>query len=150
MFDEKSIKELKYYVYMLLDPTNNKPFYVGKGIDNRVFNHLAFALTDADASNAKYDKIREIVQSGQTVKHIIVRHGLSESEAFQIEASLIDTLTYCGILLSNIVSGHNSIEKGLMTSDEIERLYNAQPLNEMGSDCVLININRTYKLKIEI
>ena len=145
MFDEKSIKELKYYVYMLLDPTNNKPFYVGKGIDNRVFNHLAFALTDADASNAKYDKIREIVQSGQTVKHIIVRHGLSESEAFQIEASLIDTLTYCGILLSNIVSGHNSIEKGLMTSDEIERLYNAQPLNEMGSDCVLININRTYK-----
>lgn len=145
MFDEKSRQALKYYVYMLLDPTDNKPFYVGKGIDNRVFNHLACALTDIDTSNAKYDKIREIVKSGQTVKHIIVRHGLSESEAFQIEASLIDTLTYCGLLLSNIVDGHNSIEKGLMTTEEIVRLYNAQPINEMGSDCVLININRTYK-----
>ncbi len=145
MFDEKSRQALKYYVYMLLDPLDNKPFYVGKGIDNRVFNHLACALTDTDTSNAKYDKIREIVKSGQTVKHIIVRHGLSESEAFQIEASLIDTLTYCGLLLSNIVNGHNSIEKGLMTSEEIVRLYNAQPLNVMGSDCVLININRTYK-----
>jgi hypothetical protein len=70
MFDEKSRQALKYYVYMLLDPTDNKPFYVGKGIDNRVFNHLACALTDTDTSNAKYDKIREIIQSGQTVKHI--------------------------------------------------------------------------------
>lgn len=145
MFDEKSRQALKYYVYMLLDPSDNKPFYVGKGVENRVFNHLADALTNTDTSNDKYDKIREIVQSGKTVSHIIVRHGLSESEAFQIEASLIDTLTYCGLLLSNIVGGHNSIEKGLMTTEEIKGLYNAQPLNEMGSDCVLININKTYK-----
>lgn len=130
---------------MLLDPTNNKPFYVGKGSDNRVFNHLACALTDTDTSNARYHKIRELADSGQTVKHIIVRHGLSESEAFLVEASLIDTLNYCGLLLSNIADGHNSVEKGLMTSEEIIRLYNAQPLNHMGSDCVLININRTYK-----
>lgn len=145
VFDEKTRQELKHYVYILFDPIDNRPFYVGKGIDNRVFNHLDCALTETDASNAKYDKIREIVQSGNTVKHIIVRHGLSESEAFQIEASLIDTLIYCGILLSNIVDGHNSIEKGLMTSEEIIRLYNAQPLSEMGTDCLLININRTYK-----
>ncbi|MEP7266121.1 MAG: hypothetical protein ABI844_00745 [Saprospiraceae bacterium] len=145
MFDEKSRQALKYYVYILLDPADNKAFYVGKGIDNRVFNHLACALTGTDTSNAKYEKIREIIQSGQTVKHVIVRHGLSESEAFKIEASLIDTLTYCGLLLSNIVGGHNSIEKGLMTADEIMRLYNAQPLNQMGADCILININRTYK-----
>ena len=145
MFDEKTRQELKYYVYVLLDPKDNKPFYVGKGIDNRVFNHLDCALTDIDTSNAKYDRIREVIQSGQTVKHVIVRHGLTESEAFQIEATLIDTLTYCGLLLSNIAGGHNSIEKGLMTSEEIIRLYNAQPLNEIGADCVLININKTYR-----
>lgn len=145
MFDEKSKQELKSYVYMLLDPKDSKPFYIGKGIDNRVFNHLSCSLTDTDTSNAKYDKIREIIQSGQTVKHIIVRHGLSETEAFKIEASLIDTLKYCGLLLTNIVGGHNSIEKGLMTSEEIIRLYNAQPLTQMSADCVLININKTYK-----
>ena len=145
MFDEKTRQELKYYVYLLLDPQDNKPFYVGKGIDNRVFNHLDCVLTDTDTSNAKYDKIRDVIKQGQTVKHVIVRHGLTESEALQIEASLIDTLTYCGLLLSNIAGGHNSIEKGLMTSEEIIRLYNAEPLNEIGTDCVLININRTYK-----
>lgn len=145
MFDEKSQQALKYYVYMLLDPTDNIPFYVGKGKDNRVFDHLACALTNTDVSNAKYDKIRELVQNGQNVQHIIIRHGLKESEAFAIEASLIDTLSYCEILLSNIVGGHNSIEKGLMSSEEIVRLYNAQPLNKMGADCVLININKTYQ-----
>ena len=145
MFDEKTRQELEFYVYMLIDPKNNEPFYVGKGNSDRVFNHLNCALTDTDISNAKYDRIREIIQSGQTVKHIIVRHGLSEIEAFHIEASIIDTLIYCGILLSNKVGGHNSIEKGLMTSEEIKRLYNAQPLNSIGKDCILININRKYE-----
>lgn len=145
MFDEKTRQELKFYVYVLIDPQDDKPFYIGKGIDNRVFNHLACALADTDTSTAKYDKIREIIQREQNVKHVIVRHGLTENEAFQIEASLIDTLTYCGLLLSNIVGGHNSIEKGLMTSEEVIRLYNAQQLNQIGNDCGLININKTYR-----
>ena len=145
MFDEKTRQELKYYVYMLLDPRDNRPFYVGKGIDNRVFNHLDCALTDLDATTAKYDKIREIIQNGKNVKHVIVRQGLTETESFQIEASLIDSLTYCGIMLSNVVSGHNSIEKGLMTSEEDKRLYNAQPLNSIVEDCIIININRKYQ-----
>jgi hypothetical protein len=145
MFDEKSQQALRYYVYILLDPRDNKPFYVGKGIANRVFDHVECALTELDTSSAKYDKIREIVNSGQSVKHVIVRHGLTESEAFQIEASLIDTLNYCGLFLKNIVGGHNSIERGLMTSEEIIRLYNAQQLDKIESDCILININKTYK-----
>lgn len=145
MFDEKIFKELKFYVYMLLDPENKEPFYVGKGLDNRVFKHLEYALTDIDTSNAKYERIREIKQKGKEVIHVIVRHGLTEDEAYQIEASLIDSLIYCGILLSNKVGGHNSVEKGLMTSDEIKRLYKAEPLEKIGNDCILININRKYK-----
>jgi len=142
MFDEKTQQILKYYVYILFDPRDNKPFYVGKGKNNRVFDHLNCALEDADTLTAKYDKIREI---GKAVKHIIVRHSLTEDEAFKIEATLIDTLIYCAFGLTNEQVGHNSIEKGLMTSEEITRLYNAQPLDEIGNDCVLININRTYK-----
>ena len=142
MFDEKTQQELKYYVYMLLDPQGDKPFYVGKGKNNRVFNHMALALTDTDTSTLKYDTIREIEQRGQTIKHIIVRHGLTEKEAFIIEASLIDTLIYCKLGLSNEQGGHNSIEKGLMTSEEISRLYNAQPLEKIENNCVLININK--------
>ncbi len=145
MFDEKTIEQLNYYVYMLIDPLENKPFYVGKGLENRVFNHLNCALAELDLINAKYDKIREINKRGLTVGHIIVRHGLKEFEAYQIEAALIDSLTYCGLLLTNKVSGHNSIEKGLMTCDEIKRIYRAELLDKIDNGCILININKKYK-----
>jgi hypothetical protein len=146
MFDEKTQQELKAYVYMLLDPQDDKPFYVGKGNNNRVFEHMNRAITDSDISTLNYEKIREIVEDKkQTLKHVIVRHGLTDSEAFQIEASLIDTLHYCGLGLLNQQGGHNSIDKGLMTSEEIIRFYNAQPLDKIGNDCILININKSYK-----
>ena len=44
MFDEKTQQALGYYVYMLIDPSNNKPFYVGKGKNNRVFDHIEYAF----------------------------------------------------------------------------------------------------------
>ena len=53
MFDEKTCQVLKYYVYMLLDPRDNKPFYIGKGKDNRIFNHLNCALSESDSNNCK-------------------------------------------------------------------------------------------------
>lgn len=42
MFDEKTIQHLKYYVYMLIDPADNKPFYIGKGVQNRVIAALTY------------------------------------------------------------------------------------------------------------
>jgi uncharacterized protein len=47
--------------------------------------------------------------------------------------------------LSNLVSGPNSIEKGLTTADEICRIYNAQPLDEIADDCIIINIDKKYE-----
>jgi len=39
-FPPEVIKELDYYVYRLIDPRNGETFYVGKGKDNRIFEHL--------------------------------------------------------------------------------------------------------------
>jgi len=44
MFDLSTIERLKYYVYALIDPRNNKPFYIGKGKDNRIYNHVNNAI----------------------------------------------------------------------------------------------------------
>ena len=34
MFDNKTIERLGYYVYALIHPDTNIPFYIGKGIGN--------------------------------------------------------------------------------------------------------------------
>lgn len=146
MFDQKTIENLNYYVYMLIDPSNDEPFYVGKGKDNRVFAHINQEIAE-DTENLKYLEIDQIGRD--KVKHIIVRHGLSEKEAYGIEASLIDTFRYIPsfnrFVKGNIQGGFNSIEKGLMTSDEIIRMYRAVPLDAISDDCLIININRSYK-----
>jgi len=143
MFDEKTIQQLKFYVYLLVDPVSKIPFYIGKGKRNRVFEHLKGALKE-DKESLKYDTIRKLHNQGLKPEHLIVRHGLSESVAYELEASLIDVLGFMRYKETNIAGGHNSVEKGLMTSDEIIRLYNAKELNSIRAECIIININRTY------
>ncbi|MFH7524784.1 hypothetical protein AB2J22_04520 [Aeromonas sp. A5] len=117
-FDESTFQKLQYYVYALIDPRDNKPFYVGKGKENRIFDHLECALESPTISD-KYEKIREIIKSGLFVTHVIIKHGLSEKAAFEIESSLIDYSIYFDHKLTNEVLGHNSIENGIMSSDEV-------------------------------
>lgn len=145
-FDEKTIGQLKAYVYALFDPLEARPFYIGKGRGNRVFQHVEGALTEAKESN-KYEKIREIRSRGfaNRVEHSIIRHGMSDEVAFEVESALIDLANSTGANLTNEVTGHNSIEIGMMTADEVMRKYNAKPLDDLLHSVVIININKKYK-----
>lgn len=144
-FDEKTKGYLKFYVYMLVDPETKMPFYVGKGKNNRVFAHLESSLSDQDNESLKYETIKRIQNKGLEVEHLIIRHGLDEDTAFELEAALIDTVQYLNFKSTNLAGGHNSVEKGLMTADEIIRLYNAEKLDKTQKDTVVVNINRKYK-----
>lgn len=144
MFDLSTIERLKYYVYALIDPRDNKPFYIGKGKGNRIYNHVNNAIK-LSKSTDKLDIIREIRSSGKRVKHVIIRHGLDEDDAFKIESSLIDLLDHIGINLKNSVLGHHSMEFGIMTANEVKRLYNAPPLQKLEHEVVIININKSYQ-----
>lgn len=144
MFDQKTIEKIGYYVYALIDPRNEKPFYIGKGVGNRVFNHLQCALEQVTV-NDKYNMIRTIAQEKCEIKHIIIRHGLNEHQAFEIESTLIDLLNYFDFDITNEVAGHNTYESGIMTTNEIIRLHNAQPLTVLEDLVIIININKTYK-----
>lgn len=146
MFDERTKEHLKSYVYLLIDPVTDEPFYVGKGKNDRVFDHINQEIKE-ETENLKYQEIQRI--GSENVKHIIVRHGLSESAAFAVEASLNDTFRFIPsfhkFARGNIQSGYNSIEKGLMSTNEIISIYNAEILDSINHDCIIININGTYK-----
>ena len=145
MFDQKTITSLGYYVYMLVAPRNKQPFYVGKGKGNRVFQHVEDAKNNPGISTDKYDVIRDIINHKLNVEHVIICHGLKdEQDAYRIECVLIDTLNYLGQNLTNAVLGHGSSSSGIMTTNEITNMYNAQPLNSIANDCVIININGQY------
>ena len=148
MFDEKTKSELKYYVYLLVHPETKIPFYVGKGAGNRVFDHINEAKEGKKGTD-KLDQIQAILIKNKTVEHVIVRHGLNEKTSYQIEASLIDTFRFIPafntFVSGNVQGGMNSIENGLMSTEEIKRKYNALPLNSIPKDTIIININTSYK-----
>lgn len=147
-FKQSVIEALKYYVYCLVDPRDNKIFYIGKGNGNRVFQHAQNAL-DENLTSLKLDTIRDIIKAELVVKYYIIRHGLNEEEAFLVESVLIDMFTYGQFnlesVLTNIQAGHHQWDKGVKTIEEINILYDCPDLVPDHQDRLLcININKTY------
>ena len=142
-FDENTKKALESYVYALIDPRTNEPFYIGKGEGNRVFSHVNGSEASTFGSE-KIKQIQDIQTDGYEVHHVIIRHGMTSEQAYLVESSLIDFFEMFGGPLSNLVSGHDSDLFGQMSTGEIKRRYGAMPLDDISSDCVIININKRY------
>ena len=150
-FSHKTIEELKYYVYVLMDPRDKKIFYVGKGKGNRIFAHMIGAIENP-VDKEKVNIIREILSEGFNVKHFILRHGIeNETEAFNIESSVIDLLSFRDFIhlskLSNLSAGHHAWDKGIVSAYDAELLFETKPLTsfDIKHNLLLININKTYK-----
>ncbi len=140
-FSTEAQKELKYYVYRLIDPRSGDTFYVGKGKGNRLFAHVQQALSEdsEESTNLKLKQISEIVAAGLDPIHVIHRHGITdEKTAFEVEAALMDA--YPG--LTNIQGGHSSGARGCMNAKQIEEMYNAQEA-EIEHSVLFILVNRT-------
>ncbi|MDE6409327.1 MAG: endonuclease [Muribaculaceae bacterium] len=148
-FKQSVIEGLKCYVYALIDPRDNRIFYVGKGTGNRVYQHAQAALVD-DSQNLKLSTIREIKGLGLDVKYYIIRHNLTEQEAYLVESSIIDLLTYPAFnkenILTNIVSGHHQWNEGIKTDEEINILYDCPKIEpNPGDRLLLVSQNKSYK-----
>lgn len=138
-FPPEVARELKTYVYRLIDPRNGETFYVGKGQGDRVFAHIRVSqsLEGDDLAN-KVKRIREIHLAGFEVAHVIHRHGMDDQTAYEVEAALIDA--YPG--LTNLASGAGSSDFGVMHAREIVARYRAEPAT-FKHRALLISVNRT-------
>ncbi len=100
------MRKLKYYVYCLIDPTNeHKPFYVGKGTENRVGVHLEREVLSIPAEERNANDVRrEYIESkGAKAYERLFMWDLSEESAFAVETALINLLPD----LTNISQGQN-------------------------------------------
>lgn len=88
--------ELGMYVYMLVDPRNGLPFYVGKGQGLRFTDHgfeADAASEDEAEKKEKLKKIREINAAGYKHQFWILRYGMTTEEEYTaVEAAAIDLL----------------------------------------------------------
>ena len=93
-----------HYVYVLMDENGHEVFYVGKGQDDRVFQH-AKEVKRGVVETAKQQKIAEIALAGRRVKQTVIARFDSEKEAFAGECTLIHWV-YGISSLTNVASGH--------------------------------------------
>jgi hypothetical protein len=82
-------------------------------------------------------RIREIRNAGFEVGHVIHRHGMVESTAFEVEAALIDA--YPG--LTNLMDGHGNSDYGVMHATEVVKRYSAKVADFSNHRILLISMN---------
>lgn len=133
--------ELKYYVYIYSHPQTNEVFYIGKGKGNRVFSHLK-----EQSECPKIEYIENLKNQGLKPKIEILIHGLEDEEiALKVESSIIDLI---GIKnLTNKQSGYKSATHGRMTVDQINSIYDRQPI-DISEPAILIKVNQSFRFSM--
>jgi hypothetical protein len=104
----------KFYVYQLIDPRSNAPFYVGKGTGRRAYKHL-YETYDNTTNRHRLKIINDIRKDGQEPIIDIIISDIPEHEALNIE---YNTITHYGKIcngsgcLTNIADGGAQPPKG--------------------------------------
>jgi len=159
----EAIEKLGAYVYVLRDPRNGEPFYVGKGRGSRVYHHVWMVMgqlhriesTEAAAdttdskvtTDEKNKRIRSILDAHLLPEHWIVRHGIEPSDnsdraAFAIEQALMDGIALTNVTpLTNIMGGHVATEHKVHLAEELALRYAAPLAPALPRPCVLLLVN---------
>ena len=102
------------YTYIYYDPATMMPFYVGKGINTRAYDHLTESIENTN-NPEKIQEIQRILETG--MKPIIkICYKATEDEAFELEEFLThfwELRHKGGILTNKIYGGKNGNFVGL-------------------------------------
>lgn len=158
-FSLSTSKSIGFYVYVLVDPLDNVPFYVGKGKGDRVFSHVKsverkIAKRQPVTMTGKDLKILEILTrkgGPNEVLHYIVRYGLTNDQALAIESVLIDLFNRKLKLnipnaenITNVNDGFYS-HQGCILAEELDKAINCKvALLDPNKRYIAINLNVNY------
>lgn len=143
-----------YYVYALIDPNKNKPFYIGKGRGKRAQSHLWKNTWMCENKRCK-GYINNLRLQGVEPKIEILFDNLTPEEAFDKEANLIIKFGRRGIdalgCLMNLAEGGrgaNGIWKGRKHTEEAKKKISDKLKNRVISEEQKVKISNTLKNRI--
>jgi hypothetical protein len=129
---------LGHYVYLYIDPRDEKVFYIGKGKGERCLDHLF-----EDDDHPKVQRIRDIFAAGLEPRIEILRHGMaSKEEAYLVEAVAMDIFGQND--LTNIAIGHGSSFYGRATLADLTSRYQPEEA-EIRHKVVFLKLAQTYR-----
>lgn len=146
---------LPYYVYVLLNPLDkNKPFYVGKGMGQRVSQHFIDVERKLrkesneeqfeNIANEKLKIINEIRKSNKRPLELIIGRFETEDEAFAVESVLIH-FVFGYENLTNIAGGHG--RKLIRTKTDFESVLSTATSQEVIEKRLGIDIERIFNMR---
>lgn len=109
-----------YYIYALVDPINDVPFYIGKGKDRRAWAHLKLGKNDS-TNKKKNAMIQNIRMLGFEPRIDIFVESLEDEDyAYKLEYQLIKVAKHFGISLTNRIGVdlRPPSRKGIRDSEE--------------------------------
>lgn len=92
-----------FYVYALVDPRDNRIFYVGKGIGGRVLKHEERTRRGVIQNRGKVKHIQAIYAAGMQVEKCVLFVADAEELVLEVEEDTIMRLAPYG--LENIIGG---------------------------------------------
>lgn len=152
-----------FYVYHLIDPRNNLPFYVGKGKNERMFDHESAVKNGKIPQNNKFlfRKIKKILSLGLNIQYKKIYENLDEKTSLLKEIDEENRLKSLRIKLCNIVpcgTGGNiytnmSPTKLKQVKEKISKSSKGRIVSDKTREkCRLINLGRVrseeFKLKV--
>ena len=139
-----------FYVYLLIDPITNQPFYVGKGKGDRAKSHLR--PSNLQSVSLKNNKIKSIQTQNREPEIQYIAENLTEKEAWTLEIAKISEYGRInlgtGILCNHTDGGDGPANrspwnKGKKFSDETrKKMSKSRKNSETAMACAYKNISK--------
>lgn len=136
-------ERLQSYVYLLIDPRDDRVFHVGIGTGDRCFAHLAEARSSHDVCD--HVRIREIEAAGKRVRIDVLRHGLDAATASVVQAAVIDALAIVTDICDRDTDDDNTSSERVSVGD-LNARYGATPIEiDEQHPVVLVRIPKAFR-----
>lgn len=136
-----------FYVYHLIDPRTNLPFYIGKGIGDRMYHHVNSVINKKIPNKNKFlfNKIKKLLTLGYSVIYEKVYDNLTEQLAFQKESEEIRKyeIKRVGGILCNLSYGGEGMKGYKFTPNQLKKHQKRMKEVHSTNDSKLRNSKRT-------